>query len=144
MFCKEFPAFREVFHDEDRLKTAPTLKLVCGRGRCYSLLPTSSPMLFLKRFLTAMAFLPFLTMAIWLGGLVVGGAFAGGKAAAEQQAQGYEANQIGRQAGAEFGRKYSVIILKGAAVTSLVLSVGISFSGILPWCRRETLPPPLY
>jgi hypothetical protein len=101
-------------------------------------------MLFLKRFVTAMVLIPFLTIAIWLGGIMLGGAMAGGRAAAEKQAQGSEASQIGRQAGEEFGRKYSVIILKGAVVASFVLAMGISFSGILPWCRREISPPPLY
>lgn len=99
-------------------------------------------MLFLKRFVTTVVLIPFLLVVFSIGTLMIGGAYFGAKAASDQKAAGFEAGRdVGRKAGEEFGRKYAGIIFKGSAVASLVLSVGISFSGILPWCRRDTPPP---
>ena len=99
-------------------------------------------MLFLKRFVTTVVLFPFLFLVLSIGTLTIGGAVLGAKAASEQKATGFESGRnIGRKAGEEFGRKYSAIIFKGSALISLIFSIGISFSGILPWCRRDTPPP---
>jgi NADH:ubiquinone oxidoreductase subunit 3 (subunit A) len=73
---------------------------------------------------------------------VVGGAMAGGHAAMVQHAQGYEAGaEVGREAGRKFGVTYGPRIAGLSAlfslVTSLLLAWGLSFSQLLPWCRRR-------
>jgi hypothetical protein len=96
-------------------------------------------MLLFKRLVTA-GVLFVVLFVIWaLGALVIGGAFVGAQAGANNPKvkdfdAGYEA---GHRAGIEFGRRYGPLIFFGAFGTSLVTSFAISFSGMLPWCRRK-------
>ena len=77
-------------------------------------------------------------MAAIIGVGVIVGSRAGGKAADFHAA--YAAGEV---AGSEASRKYGQLTLLAAMGTAAVASVAISFSGILPWCRKEPKPPPL-
>ena len=74
--------------------------------------------------------------------LIIGGAISGAHAAAAQHAQGFDQGQVlGREAGRKFGQTYGPIIAGWSALFSLVVSISvagmISFSNLLPWCRRR-------
>jgi len=74
--------------------------------------------------------------------LIIGGAISGAHAAAAQHAQGFDQGQVvGREAGQKFGQTYGPIIAGWSALFSLVVSIAaagmISFSNLLPWCRRR-------
>lgn len=95
-------------------------------------------MVFLKRFVTFVLLAGFLSIVFAIGGLVVGGAIMGGKAAMEGKAMTREEGErLGRQAGEEFGRKYGLLVMGGGVGCAVLLSAGVSFSGVLPWCRED-------
>jgi NADH:ubiquinone oxidoreductase subunit 3 (subunit A) len=101
-------------------------------------------MLFLKRLLTSFALFLVLWVALFLGALAVAGGVVGARAAATNGATDFESGYAaGHEAGHELGRKYGMTILLVAFGVSAVSSVAISFSGLLPWCRRKPQPPPL-
>jgi len=104
--------------------------------------------LLVKRLATAFLFFcvlfVFLFVVIFFISLMVGGGIAGGEAAAAHpgSAQGFQDGYaLGEQAGREFGEKYTVPIAEVSAAVAFVLgavaSLWISFSNLLPWCRRR-------
>ena len=100
-------------------------------------------MLLLKRLATSFVLFIILFVCLFIGGLFVGGAIVGARAQAANSGakdfrSGYEA---GHKVGYEFGKRYGAIIFLGALGTSGVVSLAISFSGVLPWCRRDPQPP---
>jgi hypothetical protein len=99
-------------------------------------------MLFVKRFATSLVLFiilfVFFAMAAIIGVGVIVGSRAGVNAADFRAA--YAAGDV---AGSEASRKYGRLTLLGAMGTAAVASVAISFSGILPWCRKEPQPPPI-
>ena len=102
-------------------------------------------MILLKRLLTSFFLFIILSVIFFVGGLAVIGAVAGAKASAGSPAatdfnSGYD---VGHAAGREAGKKYGGVILLGSLGTSALTSLVISFSGILPWCRKRSQPPPL-
>jgi hypothetical protein len=109
--------------------------------------PTGSDSgLFLKRILTAIGvFFPtyiVLFIVIFFVAMVIGGAISGAEASATQHAQGFDQGyQVGAEAGRKFGEEWSKPILAIDAVVTLVLAaiiaLAISFSNLLPWCRRR-------
>jgi hypothetical protein len=94
-------------------------------------------MTFLKRALTAIVLFPFLFLVLYFG-ICVAGAVAGAKAGAANPQQSFE---LGRQAGQNFVRHNLVAILLSSFGGSFVASLALSFSGILPWCRKPPQPP---
>jgi hypothetical protein len=102
-------------------------------------------MLFLKRLLTSFALFVVLWIAFFIGTLAVMGAVVGARAAAgNPNARNYQSGYAaGRAAGEQVGRKYGPTILLITCGVSAVASITISFSGVLPWCRRRPQPPPL-
>jgi hypothetical protein len=101
-------------------------------------------MLLLKRLVTCGVLFVFLFVFLFIGSLAVGGAIAGARASNSQGAKTFqEGYAAGQQAGAEFAQRYRGIIFLGAFATAGVGSLAISFSGILPWCRRNPQPPVL-
>jgi hypothetical protein len=101
-------------------------------------------MLFLTRFVTFVILVPLLWIVFFIGTAAVIGGVAGAQAAQAKHAtdirSGYTA---GQEAGRELGRQYGPIMLLGSLGLSVVASGAISFTGILPWCRRKPQPPPL-
>jgi hypothetical protein len=106
-------------------------------------------MLLLKRIGTFLVLFVFLFVFLFIFSLFVGGAVAGASAGsglpgATNFQSGFQAGyQAGHQAGAEFARRYTGIIFLGALCVSGVASLAISFSGVLPWCRKIPDPPTL-
>jgi hypothetical protein len=102
-------------------------------------------MLFFKRLLTSLGLFIVLSVVFSIGALAVVGGVVGAQAsarnpAAKDFASGYD---VGHAAGYEIGKKYGRFILLGSLGTSALASLAISFSGILPWCRKRPQPPPL-
>jgi hypothetical protein len=99
-------------------------------------------MIFLKRSLTAAAFFLPLLVAFYFGICVVGGAISGAKSAIDHPDVQDKA-ALGSEAGRNFVRNNLGMIVIGACGASFLTSVAISFSGILPWCKKPSPPPPL-
>jgi hypothetical protein len=117
--------------------------------------PVASPapaendgLLLVKRLATAFVlfFILFalLFVVIFMISLMVGGGIAGGEAAAAHPETAHNFQNgyaLGEEAGREFGEKYTGIIAAVSLVVSFLLgaisSVWISFSNLLPWCRRR-------
>ncbi len=99
-------------------------------------------MTLLKRIATSIVLFVFFFVVVYFAICVVGGAISGGMAGSgtTNAQDGYEA---GRLAGENFVRHNVPVILLSTLVISLVSSLGLSFSGILPWCRKPLQPPPL-
>ena len=98
-------------------------------------------MLLLKRIVTSIVLFIFSFVVVYLVICMVVGAVSGGMAGAGKNAQdGYEA---GRQAGADGVRHHIQVIFLSSLVISLASSLGLSFSGVLPWCKKPIQPPPL-
>jgi hypothetical protein len=102
-------------------------------------------MLLLKRLITSVVLFLVLSIIFFTGALAVAGAVVGAQAgvgnpAAQDFASGYA---LGHAAGYEVGKRYGGVILRGSLATSALASIAISFSGILPWCRKRSQPPPL-
>lgn len=102
-------------------------------------------MLLLKRLATAaLIFVPLFSF-LFLAPLAVGGAIAGVRAQDQDgQARDFESGyEVGRSAGAEFGTKYGAPIFCGALCLSGLVSIIVPFSGVVSWCRKPPIPPPL-
>jgi hypothetical protein len=99
-------------------------------------------MTLLKRLVTSVVLFVFFFVVLYFGICMVGAMISGGLAGAGSANQ-QDAYEAGRQAGGDFVRHNIRAIALGSLVGSLVLSLGLSFSGILPWCRKPNQPPPL-
>lgn len=98
----------------------------------------SDTMLFIKRFITACFLFVVLLIVCFLLSCAVIGGIVGAKVSREAKATDYQSGYAaGHEAGAEVGKKYGPMILLGSAGISLVGSFALSFSGALPWCRRQ-------
>jgi len=99
-------------------------------------------MTLLKRIATSIVLFVFFFVVVYFAICIVGGAINGAVAGAGSHSaqDGYDA---GRQAGASFVRHNLPAILLISFAISLVSSLALSFSGILPWCKKPRQPPPL-
>lgn len=86
------------------------------------------------RLATAAVLFVLLFFAVYVGICVVGGAISGGIAGAHDP---QHAAQAGRLAGESFVKNNLTMILLGSCGVSLVASLALSFSGVLPWCRKS-------
>ena len=102
-------------------------------------------MLLLKRLGTFLVLFVILFVIFFVGSLAVGGAIAGACAGSgNPDAKNFQSGfEVGQKAGAAFARDYRGIIFLGALGISGLASFTVSFSGILPWCRRDPQPPKL-
>src|ERR1019366_6429488 len=101
-------------------------------------------MLLLKRLLTAFVLFVFLSIILSVGAMAMVGGIVGARAASNGKATDFNSGYAaGHAAGAEVGKQYGGVILLGALGVSAIASLAISFTGILPWCRKKPLPPPL-
>ncbi|MDB6128898.1 MAG: hypothetical protein JWM04_5 [Verrucomicrobiales bacterium] len=105
-------------------------------------LSTFIVMTLLKRIVTSIVLFVFFFVVAYIAICIVGGAINGAMAGAGNP-NSQEATKLGRQAGADFVMHNLRMISWSSLVVSLVLSLGLSFSGILPWCRKPAQPPPL-
>ena len=99
-------------------------------------------MTLLIRLATSAVLFVFFFVVVYFAICLVGGAVSGGMAGAgnpDPQA----AMQAGQEAGANFVKNHMGAILLGSFLTSAALSLGLSFSGVLPWCKKRVTPPPL-
>jgi quinol-cytochrome oxidoreductase complex cytochrome b subunit len=99
-------------------------------------------MTLLKRLVTAMVLFVFLFVFVYFGICIVGAGLNGAYVHAGN-ANPQEAYETGHRAGAYFVRHNLRMILLSSFLISLVASIALSFSGILPWCRKPAQPPPL-
>jgi len=97
-------------------------------------------MTFLKRAATAMVLFFFFFVVIYLGICAVGGGVAGARAGSTNPQESFER---GRQAGERFVQQNLGTILISSFGISVVASIALSFSGLLPWCRKPVAPPAL-
>jgi hypothetical protein len=99
-------------------------------------------MLFLKRFATSLALFIILFVFFEMAAIIGVGVIVGSRAG-ENAADFRSAYAAGGIAGSEASRKYGRLTLLGAIGTAAVSSLAVSFSGILPWCRKKSPRPPL-
>ncbi|MEJ0089863.1 MAG: hypothetical protein WDM80_08985 [Limisphaerales bacterium] len=99
-------------------------------------------MTLLKRMATSIVLFVFFFVVMYFGICIVGGAISGAMAGAGAQ-NAQEGYDVGRQAGEDFVRHHIGAILLGSFAISFLSSLALSFSGILPWCRKPSQPPPL-
>jgi hypothetical protein len=99
-------------------------------------------MLLLKRIATSIVLFVFFFVVLYFAICIVGAGINGAMAGAgtTNAEDGYNA---GAQAGANFVRHNMAMILLSSFVISFLSSLSLSFSGILPWCRKPSQPPPL-
>src|SRR5882724_10900903 len=99
-------------------------------------------MLLLKRLATSAVLFVFLFVVVYSAICMVGGAVS-----AVMSNSGtpnpQDAYAQGQQAGANFVRHNIRLILLSSLLISVVSSLLLSFSGILPWCRKAPQPSPL-
>jgi len=84
----------------------------------------------------------FFFVVAYFGICIVGGAVSGALAGAGTT-NPQDSFEAGRQAGADFVRHHLRAILASSILISLVASLALSFSGVLPWCRKPSQPPRL-
>jgi len=107
--------------------------------------PSNSELL-LRRLVTAFVMfvvgfvvLYFVLLVVTMG---IGGAIAGMQASPDQHPTTFdEGYKIGLEAGRQFREHYGKIIAEIDVLVALVLaallSLGVAFSGLLPWCRKK-------
>jgi hypothetical protein len=88
----------------------------------------------LIRLATAAVFFVSLFVVVYFGICIVGAGISGGIAGAHDP---QHAAQAGRLAGENFVRSNYAMILLGSCGISLAASFALSFSGVLPWCRKS-------
>jgi hypothetical protein len=97
-------------------------------------------MILLKRVATSLVLFVFFFAVLYFAICFIGGAISGGMAGASDPRHAAEA---GRQAGVDFVRHHLPAILLSSFGLSFVCSLVLSFSGILPWCRKPARHPQL-
>jgi hypothetical protein len=100
--------------------------------------PAKGSFLVLKRTFTALVLFVVLTVVVDLVATVVGCALAGGLDSVFHPGgdftSGYER---GKEVGAAFTRQYGGTIFIGSLFASMIGALALSFSNVLPWCRRS-------
>jgi len=93
----------------------------------------------LKRIATSIVLFAIFFVIAYFAICIVGGIVVGAVAGAgiRDVQESYEA---GRQAGESFVRSNLRAIVVGSLLISLVSSLALSFSGVLPWCRKPKQP----
>jgi len=99
-------------------------------------------MLLLKRCATAFVLFVFFFVVVYFGICMVGGGIAGAKSSAAHP-NAPDNIQRASQAGADFVTHNIGTIALASFGVSLIASLGLSFTGILPWCRKPAEPPTL-
>lgn len=94
-------------------------------------------MLLAKRLLTAAGCFFPLVLITFLGVMMILGGIAGAQAGDTG-----DAAEAGRIAGEQMGEKYGLLALLLSLAFSALVALVISFSGILPWCKRQPVEPP--
>jgi hypothetical protein len=95
-------------------------------------------MTLVKRVVTFIVLFGILFVMAYLAICMVGGAVCGAMAGAEHP---NDAARAGAAAGAAFVNNHYQAIIFSTTFFSLVASALLSFSGILPWCKKPPLPP---
>jgi hypothetical protein len=98
-------------------------------------------MILLIRIVTSIVLFVFFFVVAYFGICIVG-AMINGMIVGVDQTNSHDSYEAGKQVGADFVRHNIRAILLGSFLISLVSSLGLSFSGILPWCRKKPLQPP--
>ncbi len=93
-----------------------------------------------------MVLFPFLFIVLYFGICIGGGAIAGGKVGVDNpDASGTRNYDLAKQAGGNFVRHNLGTIVLSSFGIAAVISLGLSFTGIFPWCRKPAPPaiPPM-
>jgi len=99
-------------------------------------------MMLLKRIATSIVLFVFFFVVLYFAIAMVGGFMAGFKHGLMAGASGQDPHDgSGRQIGTDFVKNNILAITLSALVISLILSLGLSFSGILSWCKKPSPPP---
>ena len=93
-------------------------------------------MLLLKRIFTSLVLFLILTWILYYGAVIVSG-FVVGANAALHSPEASDKQEVGRQAGLEFLNQHVGVVAGAAVGIALVASFALSFSGMLPWCRKH-------
>jgi hypothetical protein len=93
-------------------------------------------MLLLKRIFTSLVLLLVFTWIFYYGGVIVAG-FIVGLIAALHNLDAPDKQDIGRQAALEFLNQHVALVAGIAVGIALIAALALSFSGVLPWCRRS-------
>jgi hypothetical protein len=105
------------------------------RPRNLGLNVVRNPMLFFERLVTSCVLFAILSLALLITIGMVAGARGGINSPTGRDSRAYAA-------GYEVTRRYGAIVLLSVLSVLTLAAVAISFTGVLPWCRRECRPPP--
>lgn len=95
-------------------------------------------MLFLTRLFTAAVLFVIFFVVFWIVSGALAGGIAGAQSASATGAKDFQSGYaVGLKAGAEMRRKYGPVLTLGSAGTAAAASLGLTFWGVLPWCRRR-------
>jgi hypothetical protein len=97
-------------------------------------------MTLLMRIITAGVLFAFLFLVMYFGICIEGGAMSG-MLSGIQHPHAADPFQAGQRVGGNFVRHNLPAIVLSSFIISLVSSVAISVSGILPWCREPKQTP---
>jgi hypothetical protein len=97
-------------------------------------------MTLLKRIATFIVLFVFFFVVVYFAICMVGGA-VNGAISGTGNPNTHDAYEAGKQAGVDFVRHNIRAILLSSFVISFVSSLALSFSGVLPWCRKPSQPP---
>jgi hypothetical protein len=102
-------------------------------------------MLLFKRLLTSFILFLVLWVVLSIGTAVVLGLVVGYRnARTNPNARDVQSSYAtGADAGDKVAEQYAGIVLLSLLSVSAAAALTISFSGILPWCRKKSQPPPL-
>ena len=96
-------------------------------------------MLLLIRLVTSLVLFVFFFVVVYMGICILGAFIHGFMLGLQHHSQTpQESYEAGRQVGASFVRNNALAIAISSLVISLVASLTLAFSGILPWCRKQT------
>jgi hypothetical protein len=97
-------------------------------------------MLILIRLATAFGIFVLLFCVLFVGCFFLGAGIAGARAGTQPNQTHEESRAAARQAGRDFARNSSLWIFLGSFGFSAIVSTALSFTGILPWCRKPEPP----
>jgi len=99
-------------------------------------------MTLLKRIATSVVLFVFFFVVLYFAISIVGGFMSGFTHGLMSNTNGQNPHDgSGGQIGTDFVNHHILAITLSLLVVSLVLSLALSFSGVLSWCRKPSQPP---
>ena len=97
-------------------------------------------MFILIRLATAFGIFVVLFCVLFAGCFFLGAGIAGARAGTQPNQTREESRLAARLAGRDFARHDALWIFLGSFGFSAIVSMALSFTGILPWCRKPEPP----